>query len=150
MAAGNWIMFDSAKVLFGGGLNLESNTLKMMLLTGSYTPNRATQDAYGDISANEVANGAGYTTGGETLTTVDYSQTSGTAKFTCDPVTWTAASGDIENVRYAVIYWDDGGDDVLLCYCDLESGGQFTVEDGQELTITPHANGILSLAGATS
>jgi hypothetical protein len=150
MAAGNWIVFDSAKELIGGGLNLASATIKMMLLTDSYTPNRATQVDYADISANECANGGGYTTGGATLASKSYDQTGGVATFTADPVTWTGSGAGIADVHKAVLYIDDGADDALLAYCILETGGEFTVEDGQELTVTPHSSGILSLAGATS
>src|SRR5579872_5252486 len=49
-----------------GAHNLASDTLKMMLLTSSYTPALDTDAQYSDISANEVT-GTGYTAGGATL-----------------------------------------------------------------------------------
>ena len=148
MAAGNWIMYDAAKELFGGGLDLEANTLKMMLLDVGHTPNRATQVNYADISADELANGNGYATGGITLTSVSFNQTSGVVEFDCDLVEWTASGAGLVDVKWAAIYWDDGGSDPLLCYCSLETA-EFDVAATQKLRVTPHANGILSLSGMT-
>lgn len=54
----------------GGAPNFDflSDTIKIALLTSSYTPNLDTHDFFDDIT-NEVANGNGYTTGGATLGT---------------------------------------------------------------------------------
>lgn len=51
---------------FLGEINLGSDSLKMALLDSGYTPNLVTDDDFSDIRIHEVT-GAGYTEGGETL-----------------------------------------------------------------------------------
>lgn len=83
-----------------GKHNLGSDTLKVMLTN---TAPVATNQVYGDISSNELANGNGYTTGGTAATTTSSTQTSGTYKLVLQPVVFTA-SGSMGPFRYAVLY----------------------------------------------
>lgn len=48
-----------------GAIDFDTDTFKMLLVTSSYTANKDTHDKRDDVT-NEVANGNGYTTGGET------------------------------------------------------------------------------------
>jgi len=124
--------------------NLGSDSLKIMLTNTAPT---ATNAVYGDISAGEVANGSGYTTGGLSVTITSSTQSSGTYKLIpsgTDPV--LTASGSVGPFRYAVIYnttptsplkpligWWDYGSSITMA-----SGETFTVDlDG--------TNGILQL-----
>jgi hypothetical protein len=50
------------KLLLTGAVDLDTDTLKLALVTSSYTPS-TTHDEWADVSANEVATGSGYTTG---------------------------------------------------------------------------------------
>jgi hypothetical protein len=43
-------------------IDWDSDTIKVALLSSSYTPNQDTHDYFDDVSANEVT-GTGYTTG---------------------------------------------------------------------------------------
>ncbi len=52
---------------FNGEVNWNSDVIKAMLLTSSYTPDRTLHDYVDDIRAYEVS-GTGYTAGGATLT----------------------------------------------------------------------------------
>lgn len=62
-------LFDSArKELADGTIDLDTNTIKLMLVTSAYTPNRATHTKRSDVT-NEVS-GTGYTTGGVTVSGV--------------------------------------------------------------------------------
>lgn len=149
MAAGNWIMYDSAKEYIGDGtIDLDSHTFKVMLCTNSYTPNRATHTVKADVT-NELSTANGYTAGGAALTSVTWTQTGGTAKFDAADPTWTASGGSIGPFRIAVIYDDTAASDELLCYCVLESS-DLTATDGQTITLALNASGILTLSGATS
>jgi len=49
-----------------GSIDLSSDTIKVMLLTSSYTPNIDTDIFIDDVSANEIT-GTGYTAGGATI-----------------------------------------------------------------------------------
>ena len=65
----------------------------------------ATNALYGDISANEVASGNGYTTGGNAVTVTSFTQASGVAKLVlANPANWTATGGSIGPFQYAVLY----------------------------------------------
>lgn len=148
MAAGNWIMYDSAKEFIGDGtIDLDTQTFKITLHTNSYTPNRGTQSVYSDLT-NELSTANGYTNGGATLSNVTWAQTSGTAKFDADDPSWTASGGNIGPFRIAVIR-STSGSEPLLCYSILE-GSDLTINSGQTGTIVINASGILTLSGATS
>lgn len=92
-------------------LDLETATVKLALVTDAYTPNRDTDDFRDDFTASEVANGNGYTTGGETLTNVlwSYDAASDQVRLDCDNVTWTFTAS--KTWRYGVVYVDTGGAD---------------------------------------
>lgn len=149
MAAGNWIMYDSAKASIGSGLfDMDGHTFKIILTSNSYTPNRATQTVLADVT-NQLSTANGYTSGGATLASVTWGQTSGTATFDAADPAWTASGGDIGPFRIAVIYNDTAASDPLLCYCVLHSA-DLTILNGQTGTIALNASGILTLSGATS
>lgn len=136
------------KLLSGTDLvDFDADTLKVALCTSSYTPNLDTHDFYNDITATEVANGSGYTTGGMTLTTktVSLDTTSDFAYFSADPLTWTTASF---TTRYAVLYKSTGNSATspLIGYIDfgadqVNSGGDFTINWANAA-----AGGILKIA----
>jgi hypothetical protein len=92
-------------------LDLEGATVKLALVTDAYTPNRDTHDFRDDFTASELANGNGYTTGGETLTSVlwSYDAASDQVRLDCDNVTWTFTAS--KTWRYGIVYVDTGGAD---------------------------------------
>lgn len=152
MAAGAFVFPDLAKLNFFSATNLlGANTanFKLALVTSSYTPNNATNEVWADISANEIANGNGYTTGGGALTGVALTQTSGTVKFTSNAFVWTASGGSIPAWRRGVVYYSG----TLNAKVNPIVGhflGDSTPADipatttGNTLTVTPSASGILS------
>ena len=104
--------------------NLGSDNLKVMLTNTLPT---AANTKYSDISATELANGAGYTTGGATPTISSSAQTGGVYKLVLADAAWTA-SASMGPFRYAVLYnntdattpkgligwWDNGSSVTLL------------------------------------
>lgn len=105
--------------------NLGADSLKVMLTNTA--PNAATNTKYADISAGQVASGAGYTTGGTAASITSSAQTSGTYKLVLGDVVFTA-TGSMGPFRYAVLYndtdattpkgligyWDNGASVTLL------------------------------------
>ena len=103
------------KLVTTGEIDLNTDTLKVALVTSGYMPS-VVHTAWAEVSANEVAAGNGYTTGGVALanpvvtnSNIDY-----------DDVVWTALS---KTFRYAVCYKSGLGGSVtnpLLFYilCD--------------------------------
>jgi hypothetical protein len=98
----------------------DTDTIKMMLCTSSYSPNQDTH-IYKSSVTNEVANGNGYTTGGATLTnkSITYDGATNVIKLDADDVTWANAT---ITARYAVMYDDTPATDAekpLICYIDF-------------------------------
>lgn len=118
------------KLLLTGAVDLDTDTLKLALVTSSYTPSAAHVE-WADVSANEVATGSGYTTGGETLaspaatnSTVDYAD-----------VTWTSLT---KTFRYAVCYKSGSGGGLtnpLLFYILLDSTPADVISTGSNYMV---------------
>lgn len=112
-----------------------ADTIKIALVSSSYTPNQDTHDYWDDVVANEIASGSGYTTGGLTLTSKTMTYDSGTNVITLDAAdaVWSSASF---TARYGVIYDASGATNaqkVLVGYIDFgsdqsSSNAAFTVE----------------------
>jgi len=86
--------------------DLAGATVKLALFTSTYTPDASvTGDSiYSGISANEIANGNGYTTGGVTPGTNASTAITSGYKFTTANAVWTASGGNIPAWRYGVLY----------------------------------------------
>jgi len=117
-----------------GDQHLDSDTIMIALYTSSATLN-ATTDGY--ITSNEVANGGGYTTGGEALTskTVEENSTSGVFD-SADPE-WTSATF---TARGALIYnktLGDASSNSRGAIAILDFGGDFTVSGGTFKIVFP-------------
>lgn len=125
--------------LLNGAIDLDTDTLKVMLVTSSYTPSAAHE--FRSSVTNEVS-GTGYTAGGQTLTNV-LASTSGTdGVLDADNVTWSSST---ITARAAVIYKDTGNasTDDLIAYVDF--GSDQTTSNG-DLTIQWSANGIIRVS----
>jgi hypothetical protein len=134
------------KKIMDGSIDLDTDTIKVVLVTSSYTPNIDTHTQYSHIT-NQVT-GTGYTAGGATLAnkSVAVDTTNDRAKFDADDTTWTTAS---ITARGAIIYKyvDNAGspDDTspLICYKDF---GADVTSTNADFTIKWHADGILYLS----
>ena len=129
------------KSIMNGGIDLDTDTLKVMLVTDSYTP-----DIDADLDRADVTNeitGDGYTEGGATLGSVTITQDDTNDRGVFDAADTTWASSSI-TARGAVIYLSTGtaADDLLIAYKDF--GADKTSSNGN-FTITWSADGILYL-----
>lgn len=113
------------------------DTIKTALLDNNHTFT-ATDDVWGDVSANELASGNGYTTGGETLAGKAVTEAA-TTKWDATDEAWTSATF---TAYHAVIY-DVTNTSSLIASIDL--GGAQTVA-GATFTIVWDAAGIITLA----
>lgn len=125
-------------------VNLASDTIKLALVTSSYTPDIDTHDFWDDVSANE-ASGTGYSAGGATLTNpvVSTDTANDKGKFVADSVAWTISSA--LSARYGVLYKSTGtpGTSVLIGYIDF--GSTYSLSSGT-LTVAWAAAGTLTVA----
>ena len=130
------------KNIMNGGIDLDTNTIKVMLVTSSYTPNQDTHEDRADVT-NEVT-GDGYTSEGAEITNkaVTQDNTDNEGVFDGDDVTWSAST---ITARGAVIYKSTGtaSNDLLVCYIDF---GSDKSSSSGNFTIQWNAEGILNLA----
>jgi hypothetical protein len=135
MASG-WYTSGLADVT-AGTISLVSDTIKVLLVTSSYTPDKD-HDFASDLT-NELS-GTGYVTGfagagRKTLAGKAWSTDTGNDRieFTFSAVTWTAINAG--NPKYAIILKEITNDAAsrLIAYLDLGT----VVTNGGDLTITP-------------
>ncbi|MCK4525979.1 hypothetical protein KAW18_01305 [candidate division WOR-3 bacterium] len=98
-----------------------------------FTFNKDTHHGYADVSASELANGNGYSTGGNTLAGVAVTEddTDDWTEVTWDNTSWTASGGAIGPSPGAIIYDDTPTSpqaDPIIGYIDF--GGDQTQADG--------------------
>lgn len=137
------VIYNSFKRdIMNGALDLDTDTIKVMLVTSTYVPDQDAHTKRSDIT-NEVS-GTGYTAGGAALAnkavTVDNTDNEGV--FDADDVTWPSST---ITARGAVLYKSRGGAataDELLCYLDFVSD---KTSSGGTFQITVNVEGILNL-----
>ncbi len=109
-------------------LDWVGDTIKVALLTSSYTPNQDTHVFYSDLT-NEVAAGGGYTTGGMALSgkSVSYDATSHEARLLAGNTQWTAST---ITARYAAVYKDTGTGSTSPLLGWVNFGGDVSTSSG--------------------
>jgi hypothetical protein len=118
---------------FAGNIVPGTHTFKMLLTTSGYTPNKDHNRA--DDITNEVANGNGYTTGGEAVTiTITTDNANDRTSVSFSEPSWATATF---TARYGVVYRSRGGAssaDELVALLDFgadktSSGGTFATDE---------------------
>src|SRR6267154_4652595 len=138
------VLYNSFKKdIMNGNIDLDTDSIYVLLVTSSYTPDIDAHTKRSDIS-NEVT-GTGYTAAGAAITTPTVTQdnTNDKGVFDVDDVTWSTAT---ITARGAVIYKHRGGAssaDNLIAYIDF--GGD-KVSSAGNFTIQWNASGIIALA----
>lgn len=136
------VIYNSFKRdIMNGSIDLDTDTIDVMLVTSSYTPNQDTHVDRADVT-NEVS-GTGYTAGGAAIgsKTVTADNTDNEGVFDGADVTWSTAT---ITARGAVLYKDTGvaANDNLICYLDFGSDQSSSAAD---FTISWNAEGIINL-----
>ena len=152
MAAGAFVFPNLTKLDFFNSTNLlnaNAANFRIALVASTWTPAPTTNHVWADVSANEIANGNGYTTGGGAMTGVALSDTSGVVKFTSSAYVWTASGTGIPAWYYGVVYYLGTLNSLvnpLVGYFlgDATPADVPLTTSGNTLTITPSASGILS------
>tara|TARA_R110002111_G_C5932422_1_gene366907 strand:- start:499 stop:939 length:441 start_codon:yes stop_codon:yes gene_type:complete len=119
-----------------GDHHLDSDNIYIALYTSSATLSAAT-DGY--ITSNEVANGNGYTTGGNALASKAVTENSTSGVFDAADPEWTSATF---TARGALIYNKSLGDttsNARGAIAILDFGGDFSVSGGTFKIIFPAA-----------
>lgn len=138
------VIYNSFKRdIANGSIDLDTDNIKLMLVTSAYSPNIDSHTKRSDIT-NEVV-GAGYTAGGVSLAnkTITVSNTTDKGVFDADDI--TIANATI-TARGAVLYKARGGAstaDELIGYLDFNSDVTATAGN---FVITFDGNGILTIS----
>lgn len=121
-------------------IDLDSDTLKVMLLGSGYTYSDSHRYV-ADLGSNEVA-GQGYTAGGATLSGVTVSYSGGTLTLSAQNVSWTDSSITAD---YAIVYDATPGSaatNPLICCVNMDgaesdTNGTFAIDwtNGQILQL---------------
>ena len=120
--------------------NLETDTIKCMLCTSSYTPSQDDHDFKDDVD-NEVS-GTGYTAGGATMANNAVSISTTVTKFDGDDVQWTTST---LTARYAVLYDSTPGSDAtdpVIGYVDF---GEDKSSEAGTFKLVWNASGIFTI-----
>ncbi len=138
------VLFNSFKKrIMDGSIDLDSDTLKVALMAGSFVPDMDLHTFWSDVRANEVA-GTNYTAGGQVLAgkVVTQDNAADKAVFDANDVTWSAST---ITARYAVIYKDTGVTTSSPLICCFDFGADKSSSNG-DFTIQWNASGILNLS----
>lgn len=97
---------NSAKGKLGdGSIDWNTDTIKMALVTASYTPDQDAHDFFNEVT-NEISSSGTYSTGGVTLTcSVTIDNTNNRAIYDASDVSITSFTGTF---RYGIIYKSTG------------------------------------------
>ena len=153
MAAQAWKMYNTFKRYLGdgSGINLETDTFKMVLLKSTSNATTLTLSRYSELTG-QVDTGQGYSTGGKIIPTTSWvaGLTSVEMRFKggTTGTKWSCNGTSISSIMFAVIYDDTHVSDRLVCWASL-SASIFSVTGGNSLTVTPNAtNGFFELNSA--
>jgi hypothetical protein len=126
-------------------VDFDSDTIKVALLSSSYTPDQDAHDYLNDVSSYEVT-GTGYTAGGNTLgsKTATYDSANNVVILDAADTTWSSST---ITARYAVVYGSTGtaSTSPLIGYVDFGSDQSST---NGNFTITWDSTGIVRITVA--
>jgi hypothetical protein len=129
---------------FNKEVDWNSDTIKIALVTSSYTFDQDAHDYFNDIT-NEVS-GTGYIAGGQTLTscTATYDGPSNTLTLDAADPSWATST---ITARGAVVYVSTGTSSTspLLAFIDF---GADVISSGAAFTITLAGTGLLTITAA--
>lgn len=130
------------KKIMDGSIDLDTDTIKVALLAGTFVANVDSHTFWSDVKASEVT-GTGYVTGGQALASkaVIQDNTNDKAMFDATDVTWPAST---ITARYAVLYKDTGTATTSPLICCFDFGADKSSSNG-DFTIQWNTGGILTL-----
>lgn len=138
MAQGDGALYNEfKKELMLGNIDLESDTIKMLLVTG-YTPNIDSHTGLADVTAAQLS-GTGYTAGGATLGSkaVTKDTANDRAAWDAADVTWNSLNAGTPS--HAICYSDTHASDCLIGYWEVttaSNGGNYTLQFGAAGIVT--------------
>lgn len=141
MATPHWFS-NGLKYISNGAVDLDTDTIKLILLTSTRAPVQATDAFRSDLGANEATGGSGYPAGGFTLSGVTVSISSLTMNWDAADISQAITGGPFA-FQYGVYYKSRGGlssADEVIGYVDFGTQSVFnatvSITQTNQLTIT--------------
>lgn len=125
----------------GAAIDLDTDTIKVMIVTNSYTPSQA-HATKADIT-NEVS-GTNYTARGATIAGVTLGLSSNTVQWIHNDITWTMHASGFANGRTYIWYKDTGVDATSLLIMYQQEGADFGNTTGDLLLDTSASTGVMN------
>lgn len=142
MASGVFNDYKARMLGDGTMVDADGDTIKIALLTSSYTPDFDAHDFFDDVVANEVGNSGTYAAGGATLSvTLSQDNTDNEGVLDATDVSWTSAT---ITARYAVVYKSTGNNATSPLMFLIDFGSNQTSTSGT-FAITFAAEGLLNI-----
>ena len=141
MATPKWYA-NGLLAVTNGSVDLDTDTIKLILVTSSYTPSQGNDNFRDDLGANEASGGSGYTSGGFTLASKALSVSTLTLNWDAADISQAITGGPFA-FRYGVYYKSRGGAasaDELIGYVDFGAqsitDATLNITQTNQLTIT--------------
>lgn len=141
MATPHWYA-NGLLAVTNGSVDLDTDTIKLILVTSSYTLSQANDNFRDDLGANEATGGSGYPAGGFTLASKALSTSSLTLNWDAADISQAITGGPFA-FRYGVYYKSRGGAasaDELIGYVDFGAqsvtDATINITQTNQLTIT--------------
>ena len=129
MPTSTWNKFqDFSEQLVRGEHDFDADVFKVVL-TNSLP--LATYTQLSQIS--QLSTGGGYTSGGETITTIGVSESGGTTTVTGTQLQWTGSGAGFGPFQYAVLYNETTANDLLIAWFDY--GSAISVNASETFTL---------------
>jgi hypothetical protein len=123
------------------GVNLDTHAFKAVI--GTVAPTKAGTTTLASLTGLLSAAGGYAAADVPNPTWAETGAASGIWQFSSDAFSWTAVGADFDAGRYITIYDDDHASDIVVGFLDY--GSSFLVTEGNSLTVTPGATGILRI-----
>ena len=138
----SFIYNNAREAFLNADIDLSADTIKLALVTASYTPDQDAHDMWDDVSANEVSS-SGYSAGGATLgsKTVTQDDPNDRAVFDAADVSWSAVTF---STRYGILYKSTGTPSTSPLIACLDWGSTKSPA-GEDFNVVWNASGILRL-----
>jgi hypothetical protein len=129
----------------GNAIDLDTDTIKVMIVTSAYTPSASAHATKADVT-NEVS-GTNYTARGTAITGVTLSLSGTTALWVHNDITWTQSAGaGFSNGRTYIWYKDSGTDATSPLIMYMTEAADFGNVAGDLLLDGSAVTGVLNIS----
>jgi len=135
MAIVSTLSNHAKKQIMDAEIDFGSHEFRCILMDTAFAFDKDTHATYGDVSANELAAGNGYSLSGEVLSSGELTEddSNDRGRMTWGNITWTASGGSIGATGAAVVVGFGSSDDTVVGCIDY--GSDYTVADGSSFQL---------------